>query len=292
MQAKYCNAKCQKNHWPKHKKECKQRAAELRDEAPFKDPPAKEDCPICFLPMPVKLICCASLPPATLRSVPICDFAKANKGLAAMDTEVYYPCCGKSICKGCVHSFHVSGNRKCPFCNADRGGKTDEEDVEELMKRVEANDPASICMLASCYYHGRDGFQEDHTKSMELFNRAAELGYSKAHNPLGKLYYEVGYLKKSKFHLEAAAMAGNEVARYNAGCTEANSGNVERAVKHWTIAASAGESFAMHNLRICFENGHISRESIDSTLTAYNSSCAEMRSESRDASIHAIIETI
>jgi hypothetical protein len=45
MQSKYCNAACQKKHWPTHKKDCKQRAAELRDEALFKDPPAKEDCP-------------------------------------------------------------------------------------------------------------------------------------------------------------------------------------------------------------------------------------------------------
>jgi hypothetical protein len=40
---KYCNAKCQRNHWPKHKKQCKVRAAELRDEALYKDPPAKEE---------------------------------------------------------------------------------------------------------------------------------------------------------------------------------------------------------------------------------------------------------
>ena len=45
---KYCDATCQRNHWKKHKKQCKQRAAELRDEALFKDPPPKEDCPICF----------------------------------------------------------------------------------------------------------------------------------------------------------------------------------------------------------------------------------------------------
>jgi len=29
MLVKYCNANCQKNHWPEHKNECKQRAAEL-----------------------------------------------------------------------------------------------------------------------------------------------------------------------------------------------------------------------------------------------------------------------
>jgi hypothetical protein len=77
---RYCNADCQRNHWAKHKKECKQRAAELRDEALFKDPPAKEDCPICFLPMPTRLIYCISLPSATISSVPICEFAIAKEG--------------------------------------------------------------------------------------------------------------------------------------------------------------------------------------------------------------------
>ena len=36
------------------------------DEVLFKDPPAKEDCPICFLPMPVRLLSCISLPDATI----------------------------------------------------------------------------------------------------------------------------------------------------------------------------------------------------------------------------------
>ena len=102
MLVKYCNPTCQRNHWPKHKKPCKQRAAELRDEALFKDPPPKEDCPICFLPMPGKLINCVSLPPATLSFVPIYVFAVANEGFAQMDTEEYFTCCRKCICKGCI----------------------------------------------------------------------------------------------------------------------------------------------------------------------------------------------
>ena len=53
MSVKYCNDACQMNHWLKHKKLCKLRAAELRDKALFKGPPAKDDCPICFLPMPI-----------------------------------------------------------------------------------------------------------------------------------------------------------------------------------------------------------------------------------------------
>ena len=146
MQAKYCNATCQHKHWPKHKKDCKLRAAELRDEALFKDPPPKEECPICFLPMPVRLLSCASLPPATITSVPIHDFAKANQVLATLCTEQYHTC-GKSFCGGCVNSFKDSGNNeKCPFCNSsDQGCKTeDEKVVEDTMKRVESNDPASI----------------------------------------------------------------------------------------------------------------------------------------------------
>ena len=79
MLVKYCNADCQKNHWPKHKKQCKQRVAELRDEALFKDPQPKVDCHICFLPMPMLIVCCVLLPPATISSVPNNDFAIANK---------------------------------------------------------------------------------------------------------------------------------------------------------------------------------------------------------------------
>jgi TPR repeat protein len=98
-------------------------------------------------------------------------------------------------------------------------------------------------------------------------------------------------MKKAKLHLEAAAMAGHEIARYNLGVMEANSGNMARAIKHWTIAASAGDYDAMHELRILFVGGHMSRESIDSTLVAYNTSCAELRSEARDAYIRTIIES-
>ena len=159
------------------------------------------------------------------------------------------------------------------------------------MNRAAVNDAASIYMLADYYYNGGGGLQQDHARAMELHARAAELGYSKAHWILGKHNKVGGDLKKARFHFEAAAMAGHELARNNLGLLEAQSGNMEQAVKHWTIGASAGDYIAMHLLRIWFEQGAVSRESIDSTLAAYNTSCAQFRSEARDACIQSMLET-
>jgi TPR repeat protein len=102
------------------------------------------------------------------------------------------------------------------------------------VKRVEANDAASICVLANFYQHGLNGFQQDHLKAIEQYTRAAEL------------YHKGGNKKKAKFHFEAAAMAGDEWARCIVGLMEYGSGNMERAVKHWTIGASAGDYDSMN----------------------------------------------
>jgi hypothetical protein len=283
MLVKYCNADCQKNHWSKHKTDCKRRAAELRDKALFKDPPPKDECSICFLPMPEKLICCASLPMATLLSVPIYDLAMANQRLVTKSMKEYYSCCGKSICVGCIDSLRKSGNSgKCPFCKSDQSSRTREEKNEDLMKRVEANDAGAMCLMGNHHHLGEEGALQDQVKATELWTRASKLGSSSAHYNLSYYYQGGGNMKKAKFHLEEAAMAGHETAICNLGATEANSGNMERAVKHWLIAASAGDYYSMHLLRIRVETGYVSQESIDSTLEAYNNSCAERRSESRD----------
>jgi TPR repeat protein len=232
------------------------------------------------------MISCVSLPSATLSSVPIYDYAIANEELAGMTMEEYYPCCGKSICRGCFYSFAQSGNSgKCPFCNTERGGKTDEEENAEMMKRVEAKDVGAMHVLAGYYHQGAFGLHQDRVRAMALWKQAADLGSSQAHYNLGSIYHEGGDLKMTKSHYEAAAMAGHEMARCNLGFIEGTSGNVERAVKHWTIAASSGCYTAMHALRKCFERGEVGRDAMNSTLTAYNNSCAEMRSEARDAAI-------
>ena len=72
---KYCNRDCQIAHRPQHKKACKKRAAELHDEALFKQPPSNEDCPICMLRLP-----------------------SLSSGYR------YKSCCGKIICNGCIYA--------------------------------------------------------------------------------------------------------------------------------------------------------------------------------------------
>jgi TPR repeat protein len=223
---------------------------------------------------------------------PIYDFAKANEELADKGTKHCYECCGKSICGGCAYSINKADNDKCPFCNSDRAGKTNEKSVEEMMKRVEVNDAGATCQLGNCYHHGNLGLQQDRTKATELYVKAANLGSIKAHFYLGGVYHEGGDMKKSKFHWEVAAMAGDEEARYKLGIMDYNSGKYERAAKQWEIAASAGNHKAMHNLRVDFVEGALSRESIDSILIAYNNPCAEIRSEARDAAIYVNISVM
>ena len=162
--------------------------------------------------------------------------------------------------------------------------KTDEEKVEEVMKRVKANDASAMCFLSNLYHGGLRGLQQDQERAMELLTRAADLGHGEAQYNLGVYYYEGGDLKKAKFHYEAAAMKGNEQARCNLGLMEYDS-NKERAFKHFTIAASAGHYRAMNALQKGFDRFFVSRDAIDAILAAYNNSCVEMRSEARDAFI-------
>ena len=204
-----------------------------------------------------------------------------------MGMETYYPCCGKSICQGCFYSCLTTGNENCPFCKAETD-KTNEEEIEEILKRVEVNDAGAMCVLGTYYHHGVHGLQQDRTKAMNLWKQAAELGSSNSHFAMGGTYDDWGYSEKAKFHFEAAAMAGHERARCIV--VDFEEGKKERAIKHWMIAASAGDCYAMKNLLIDFKQGVFSRESIDSTLTAYNNSCAEMRSEARDAYIRLLID--
>ena len=254
----YCNAACKKKHRSKHKKKCERRVAELHDEQLFKQPPLKEDCPICFLPLP------------------------------SMDTGSKYKiCCGKDICSGCTHAVRLRSNgvSLCPFCRTP-SHTSNEEGIERLKKRVEAGDAKAIFTLGCCYSKGEFGLPQDHTKALELWHKAGDLGYARAYFNIG-IAYDTGRgverdKKKAEHYYELAAMGGYAPARHNLGNAEGRAGNLDRAIKHWQIAAGCGHNGSLKNIRQMYTAGHASKEDYGRALRAYQKCLEEIRSEQRD----------
>eukprot|EP00956_Cyclotella_meneghiniana_P002195 scaffold2448_cov24-Cyclotella_meneghiniana.AAC.3 len=60
--AKYCGVDCQVAHRPAHKRACKKRARELFDVELYAQPPKREECPICMIPLPCKVDESSALP--------------------------------------------------------------------------------------------------------------------------------------------------------------------------------------------------------------------------------------
>jgi hypothetical protein len=99
----------------------------------------------------MEFVCCVSLPKATISSVPIYDIANEHEELE-MGTEHYYSFVAE---RASVDHYSCIQMFKCPYCKSRRIGNTFEEAAKELMKRVEANNYASVMsVLANCYYHG------------------------------------------------------------------------------------------------------------------------------------------
>jgi TPR repeat protein len=137
----------------KTKEHCAKRAAEMYDEALFRQPPKGGDCPICFLLLP------------TLGS-----------------GKTFMACCGKTICGGCIHEYFLqsNGSPTCPFCRVD--APSDEEFIKMLQKRIDANDANSIIHLAREYLNGNKNLsiKKDTNKAAKLFHHAAEIGSEEA----------------------------------------------------------------------------------------------------------------
>jgi len=266
---KYCNAACKKKHRHKHKKQCEEyvrlaaeRAAELHDEKLFKQPPPAEDCPICFVRLPL-----------------------LDSG------SIYYSCCGKVICSGCVYAplYDNQGNevdnKKCPFCRTPH--HTSEEEIAERYKsRMEVGDPIAIYGLGNYYRDGKYGLSQDYTKALELYHRAGELGYALAYNCIGIAYnngegVEVDK-KKATHYFELAAIGGSVHARYNLGCFEGRSGNIDRAIKHFMIAVGSGHSNSLNQIKRLYSIGHATKEDYMKALQLYQMYLGEIKSPQRD----------
>ena len=254
---RYCSVKCQKDHRKQHKKECKKRAAELHDEILFKQPESTHlgDCPICCLPLPI-------------------------------DPEKYTlnTCCSKYICTGCNRANQnreIEGrlDHNCPFCRKALP-YTDEEQIERLMKRVEANDPVAMCHM------GRDKYDEgDFRSAFDYYSRAVALGNVQAHYHLSALYREGKGVEKDEkklmYHAEQAAIRGHPMARHDLGFKEWENGRGDRAVRHWIIGAKLGFDRSLDNVKEGYKVGHISKEDLTAALRGYQTAIEATKSVQR-----------
>ena len=266
---KYCNAACKKKHRHKHKKACERYVAELHDKELFKQPPTAEDCPICFIRMP-----------------------------SLYTGRKYKSCCGKMICSGCIYApvYDDQGNKvdndkqnECAFCRV-VAPKSIKEVVERLKKRVEAEDPIAIHNLGIHYRVGEHGFPQDMDKALELWHRAADLGYAEAYGSIGYAYYwgegvEVD-MKKALHYYKLAAIRGDVMARHNLGNNEYRAGNVNRALKHYKIAVRSGYSKSLKQINEMYKNGrgagHATKDEYTKALQLYQEYLAEVKSIQRD----------
>ena len=267
---KYCSRDCQIAHRPQHKKECKKRAKELHDEKLFEQPPPDDDCPICMVRLPALV-----------------------SGHAFGRT--YMSCCGKIICNGCVHAYQsraIANGRTdeddiCPFCRAPPVD-SDEENIKRLEKRMDLNDANAIFILGYYYSNGQYGLSQNHTRALELWQRAAELGCNDAYNNIGSSYkFGRGVErneKKAIYYLELAAMNGCTNARCKLGSLEMIKGSVDRALNHWMIAAKSGNNKAVESIKVHCMDGRMKAYTKDDymkALRAYQEYFAEIKTDQR-----------
>ena len=243
---------------------CERRVAELHDEKLFRQPPSEEDCPICFLRLPW-----------------------LGSGF------VYMSCCGKVICRGCVHGFRSraakAGRSKeddvCPFCRTPPI-YVNEKFIKRYEKRMDLNDAMAIYCIGNFYVQGHYGLPQNTAKALELWHRAGTLGCVHA-------YYKIGYAyrngegvevdeKKATYYFELAAMRGNPYARHSLGDYEGRARNYNRALKHWIIAVKGGNLRSLKAVKVLYKYGHATKDNYAEALRSYQEYIDEIKSDQRD----------
>jgi len=316
---KYCNRECQISHRPKHKKECRKRAAELRcagddktsnsnvneisegignvglsgsvsgsstdkktstsceqnnygdvsisDEELFQDPPPKEECQICYLPMPF--------------SNGVCGISK-----------IYMTCCGKVFCSGCVvaESQEMKEGKMKPLCAFCREpiGVSKKVHIDRVKKRIGMKDALACHRLGQAYSNGEWGLPRNSKKAFELYVQAVKNGVTEGYISISSAYQSgegVGKdLAKAMYYCKLAAIGGHEIARNNLGSTVSRQGNNIRAMKHFKIAARAGFDHSMKVIGQGYKHGYVTKNEYANTLRTYQVSVDEMKSKERTQS--------
>jgi len=238
----------------------------------WKPHPPTEECPLCFVFLPL-----------------------------LEDESTYWVCCGKIICNGCksetARATRVINAKRakkklapldddaCSFCRS-----TEDDSQSQYEERIRKSDGQAAYTLALFYRNGdaRADIPKDEAKSLELLHHAADdLGYSVAMAELGRMYSfgDSGPAKdesRGRKYLEGAVKMGSVGARNNLACIEDESGNIKLAIRHWKLAAAAGDTLSTKNLWVCFHEGTLEKVELEETLRTYKKACDSMSSTERE----------
>ena len=257
---KYCSVDCQKLHRDQHKKACKKRAAELKDEQLYSqghERPEEDFCPICTLAIPFPI----------------------------NEHSVFKACCMKTICHGCDFAAQKRGMEDCPFCRTPCP-ENEADGLAMIQARVGKKDPEAITILGGYYRRGELGLKKNEGKAVELYAEAEELGSIEALFNLGVAYYngegvQEDQTKSVQFY-EKAAMLGHVDSRYQLGYDEEKKGNPDRAVRHFLISAKMGDSDSIETIKKFFMGGDATKEQYAHALKGYQDAVEEIKSHDRE----------
>ena len=237
----------------------------------WKPHPPTEECPVCMVPLPL-----------------------------TNARQMYWVCCGKVVCTACCDEHEralIVTNRKratkkqppleqsCPFCRS-HIHKNDAELLMRYEKRAGKDDTVAMINLARKFENGNNGLEKNNEKALELFNRAADMGSAEAFTQLGR-YANNGLLDsipnstKAKEYFEDGTKKGDVQSRSSLAILLAQEGNIDLAIKHWHLAATAGHALSMECLWDCFNKGKVSKPDLEKALRANKTASDEMNSEER-----------
>ena len=230
----------------------------------FAPPPPRDDCPVCMLPLP---------------------FSDETGSHA-----VYFQCCGKRICNGCVFEnrriiLKSGRSHTCPFCR-----KPEPHSVEEILrltkKRMDGGDARAFFNMSLDFLNGRLGLPYDEIRSFDLMLKAAELGSADACYMVGKFFekgrmVEVDHFTAKRF-FEIAAKKGDLLARHKLGVFESDEGDEDTAFQHWRMAARGGCKQSMLAMEFGRDMGIISESEYAEVYQVFTEIHEEISSKERD----------
>ena len=244
----------------------------------FAPHPTNEDCAICLVPI------------SRLK------FA-----------SVYQACCGNSICTSCTigHEDFIKKQKEenagkkiaftCPFCREPipTGPTADAEGYVQVQARCLQNDHIALTHMGQLYQRGGPGTPKDDLKALDYLIRAVELGSAAACVTIGIIYEEGNgvAIDKARAALfqRVGALRGDVTARFNIGNFEYKSGNHEIVIRHWKIAAEAGNQKSLNNIRkFYYADGKfpgkelISKECMDGLYRVCHDAQMEVAGEERE----------